>query len=121
MPRVSAASTHAARPSVAWRAPDFIKPSSDATAEEKKTHDGDVYVVPTDTLAALAGGGLSHKVVAKALDEAGFLHLNPRGDRRMRVWDHIPGLGNVRAVVIRAAAVEEKAPEPQEEEPTEQA
>jgi len=64
-----------------------------------------VYVVPVAKLAALAGGALDHKALARALDDRGALHANPRSDRATRIWDYVPGIGKVRAVVIDASAI----------------
>jgi len=82
------------REAVAWRPETF------------KTH-GAVYIVSTDALAGLAGGALNHTAVARALARRGFLIPNPRADKPSSIWDSVPGLGKVRAVVIPARVVED--------------
>lgn len=84
-------STH--REAVAWR-PDAFK-----------TY-GAVYIVSTIELAALAGGSLNHTAVTRALAKRGLLIPNERTDKPSYIWDSVPGLGRVRAVVIPAKVVE---------------
>jgi len=45
--------------------------------------------------------------VARALARRGFLIPNPRADKPSSIWDSVPGLGKVRAVVIPARVVED--------------
>jgi hypothetical protein len=98
------------REAKAWRLEPDAKPSKLHQAAARKVEEKDVYdavyVVPVAALAELSGGAIGHKAVVRALDDVKALVPHPRGDGVERVWDYVPGLAKMRAVVIRASAVE---------------
>lgn len=98
------------REAKAWRLEPDAKPGKlhQAALREvdgRAVYDA-LYVVPVATLVELSGGAIGHKAIVRALDEANALVCQPRGDRIERIWDYVPGLAKMRAVVIRAPAVE---------------
>jgi len=66
----------------------------------------EVYVVPWEALSRLAGGALNDKALAKLLRKRKLLRLYERSDEDRKAWDYIPGLGQIKAVIIPASFVE---------------
>lgn len=98
------------REAKAWRLEPDPKPGKLHRAavrevDGKAVYDA-LYVVPLPALAELSGGAVGHKALVRALADADALVLQPRGTDLERIWDYVPGLAKMRAVVIRAPAVE---------------
>ena len=92
------------RAAKAWR----IDPGNAATGKlTAAACGGAVYVVPVANIVSLSGHALGHKAVVRALADAGALVLQRRGAREERVWDFVPGLSRMRAIIIKASAIED--------------
>ena len=98
------------REAKAWRLEPDAKPGKLHQAAVRKVDGRAVYdalyVVPLAALAELSGGSVGHKAVVRALADADALVPQPRGENLERIWDYVPGLAKMRAVVIRVPAVE---------------
>jgi hypothetical protein len=77
------------------------------------------YVIPVGQVGALAEGPFDASKIAKALDAKGVLLRYPRkpgADGRNRkgesIWPNVPGLGQVRALVIDGSRITEEPAEP---------
>jgi hypothetical protein len=66
----------------------------------------DVYAIPEDALSSLAGGALNDKAMANVLRERKLIRIYERKGENRTYWEHVKGVGAMKAVIIPAVFVE---------------